>query len=124
MSRSRSIRSAVPRALVVVGALGSVLLGMAGTAMADPAGLVQPGSADPASSGSVSAGPVVAGVSVATFVWALVGFSVLVLGFIAASRSGRRVSAGRPGPAVAALRSYQPATSETQGDPASAAVIV
>lgn len=105
---------------MVLFGLGAALVATAGTSLAEA-------STEPsAPATAVSSGPMVAGVSLGTFTWALVGFTVLVLGFIAASRSGRRdPQAAQPGLASAgANRSFQPSAHDAQGEPTAAAVIV
>lgn len=120
MSRSSSVRAAVSRALVVLVALGATLIGLAGTSLATSVG--DPVTAD--TTASTSAGSF--GVSIGTLTWAVVGFTLLVLGFIAASRSGRRqgavVTTGIGSVGAAGLLQHQ--TPDAQGQPTSAVATV
>ena len=74
---------------------------------------------------TVSSGPAAAGVSFGTLTWAVVGFALLVLGFVAASRTGRRdLAATRPSPMSAgAVRFFQAPTQEASSEPTSAMTV-
>ncbi len=94
---------------------------MAGTSLA-----VSVSETPSTSSSAVPPASGITGLSLGTVTWALVGITVLVLGFVAASLSGRRdPDAMHPSLAHAgAGHSFQPSTHEAQGEPTAAAVIV
>ena len=122
MSRSRvSRRAALLRALGVLTLVGAALTGIAGTSFATALDEVDPGTPG----ATVSSGTVAAGVPLGTLTWAVAGFTLLVLGFVAASRAGRRDSV-LTGPALSsgAIRTFQASTQETHGEPASAAMTI
>ena len=123
MSRSRSARAALFRSFVVLTVAGSALVGVAGIALAGPVrGL------DATVATAPSSGLVIAGVSLGTFVWALAGFGVLALGFIAASRSGRgdavAVLAGPTETSAVVVEPTGRSLPEAQGESKSSAVTV
>lgn len=129
MSRSRSPRAALSRMLVILVASCAALLVTAGTSLAASVGQATASVGRATSNTSVTADPsgtAIAGISLGTFMWAVVGFALLVLGFIAASRSGRRDAADGRSALLSAgsVRNVQPSAVESQGESTPSAVTV
>jgi hypothetical protein len=103
-----------------VAVLSCALVDMAGTSLAAT------GEVDPDTVTAVSTGSAVGGVAVGTLMWALVGVGLLVLGFIATSRSSSAdVAVGGPSLLpVGAAPTFEPPAAEAQGDATSSAVTV
>jgi membrane protein implicated in regulation of membrane protease activity len=121
MSRSRSPRAALSRMFIVAGVSCVALVITAGTSLASAGQAL--------SNTSVAADPsrtAIAGVSLGTFVWAVIGFALLVLGLIAASRSGRRDAADVRSALLPAgsVRNVQPSIVESQGESTPSTVTV
>lgn len=107
--------------VVLVASCGALVV-TAGTSLAASVNQVNPNTAVNA----VPSGAAIAGVSMGTFMWAVAGFGLLVLGFIAASRSGRRDVADSRSALLPAgsIRTAAPSGVESQGEPTPSAVTV
>lgn len=128
MSRSHSPLAALSRVVVILLAPCAALVLTAGTSLAATVSQAA-ASVSEATNSSVTADPsgtAIAGVSLGTFMWAVVGVALLVLGLIAASRSGRRDTAdGRSALLPAgSVRNVQLSAVEPQGESTPSAVTV
>lgn len=122
MSGFGSPRAALSRTLVVLVVACGALVVTAGSSLASAVDQVNANSLG----ATVSSGPAASGISLGTLTWALVGFALLVLGFVAASRSGRRqgpVSTSGLGSTVA-LGLFQHPNPDAQEQPTSAVATV